>query len=116
MKAQLRDDGVAVRVVLDANASLHDGTEFWSGVVGERAGLQLSGRLTDGAITVESAKLTGRAGSLTASGDVSRAAAGAARQNPQSLRARWDLDISDLNTVSPALAGTLKASGTLAGR
>ncbi len=115
VKAQLRDDGVAVRVVLDANASLHDGTEFWSGVVGERAGLQLSGRLTDGAITVESAKLTGRAGSLTASGDVSRPRPGAARQNPQSLRARWDLDISDLKTVSPALAGTLKASGTLAG-
>ena len=115
VKAQLREDGVAVQVVLDANASLHDGTEFWSGVVGERAGLQLSGRLTDGAITVESVKLTGRAGSLTASGDVSRPRPGAARQNPQSLRARWDLDISDLKTVSPALAGTLKASGTLAG-
>jgi translocation and assembly module TamB len=115
LKARLQDDGSATHVILDASAALRPGTEIWSGVVGDRATLQLSGALTDRAITLESLKFTGRAASLTAGGELSRPAPGGAGRSLQSLRARWALDVSDLKTVSPALAGTLKASGTLAG-
>jgi translocation and assembly module TamB len=115
LKARLQDDGSATHVILDASAALRPGTEIWSGVVGDRATLQLSGALTDRAITLENLKFTGRAASLTAGGELSRPAPGGAGRSLQSLRARWALDVSDLKAVSPALAGTLKASGTLAG-
>jgi translocation and assembly module TamB len=115
LKARLQEDGSATHVILDASAALRPGTEIWSGVVGDRATLQLSGALTDRAITLENLKLTGRAASLTAGAELSRPAPGGAGKSLQSLRARWTLNLSDLKAVSPALAGTLKASGTLAG-
>jgi translocation and assembly module TamB len=115
LKARLQEDGSATHVILDASAALRPGTEIWSGVVGDRATLQLSGALTDRAISLENLKFTGRAASLTAAGEVSRPAPGGAGRSLQSLRARWTLNVSDLKAVSPALAGTLKASGTLAG-
>jgi translocation and assembly module TamB len=115
IKAQLQNDGTATHAVLDASAALRPGTEIWSGVVGDRATLQLSGTMTERAITLEHLKFTGRAASLTAGAEVSRPVPGAAKPSPQSLRMRWDVNVSDLNTLSPALAGTLKASGTLAG-
>jgi translocation and assembly module TamB len=115
IKAQLQEDGTATHGVLDASAALRPGTEIWSGVVGDRATLQFSGVMTDRAITIQNLKFTGRAASLTAGGEVSRPASGAVRPSPQSLRVRWDANVSDLHTLSSALAGTLNASGTLAG-
>ncbi len=115
LEASLQEEGGATHVILDASAALRPGTELWSGVVGDRVTLQLSGAMTDRAITVENLKLTGRAASLTAGAEVSRPAPGGAGRSVQSLRARWALNVSDLKAVSSALAGTLKASGTLAG-
>ncbi len=115
VKARLREDGTAVRLTLEAGAALRAGTEVWSGAVGESPTLQLAGALTGSAITLESMKFTGRAASLSASGDLSRAPPGNAKPAPQSLRARFELVVSDLKAVSPALAGTLKGSGTLSG-
>ncbi len=115
VKARLREDGREAHMTLDADAALNPGSEIWSAVVGDRAGLQMSGSVTDKAITLENLKFTGRAGSLTASGEISRPRPGAAKRNPRTLSARWDLSISDLKTLSPAFAGTLKASGTLGG-
>jgi len=111
LKAQLQDDGAATHLTLDANAALRAGTEVWSGAVGERAALQLSGTLTQRSMTLDNMKFSGRAVSLTASGNVSRAAAG----QDSILHARWNLDASDLKAVSPVLAGTLKASGSMDG-
>ena len=105
VKAQLQGDGAAVHLTLDANAALRAGTEFWSGAVGNNAALQLSGTLTDRAITVENMKFSGRAVSLTASGNIQNSI----------LHARWDLNAADLKAVSPALAGTLNASGAMDG-
>jgi translocation and assembly module TamB len=109
-KAQLRQDGEKIALTLDANAALDVGKEAWSVAVGNRATLQLSGTLTDRAITLASARFAGRALSVIASGDLSRPPAGAA-----SLGARWELNVSDLKTLSPAIAGTLQASGSLQG-
>ncbi|MEP6885753.1 MAG: translocation/assembly module TamB domain-containing protein [Gammaproteobacteria bacterium] len=120
VKAQLRNDGERTALTLSASAALGVGKEFWSVAVGNRAALQLSGALTGRAIVLESMKFTGRALSLSASGEISRPAAPrqariAPAQNAQTLGARWDLTISDLKTLSPPLAGTLKASGALHG-
>jgi translocation and assembly module TamB len=115
VKAQLLRDAAATRVTLDASAALRVGTEIWSGVVGDSATLQLSGALTDRSITLESMKFTGRAATLTASGEISRSVPGPRGPSPSMLHASWDLDVRDLKSLSPALAGTLKASGTTDG-
>jgi translocation and assembly module TamB len=121
LKGQVRGDGTAVHVTLDANSVLSVGDEVWSGAVGERAALQLSGTVTDDAITLESMKFTGRALSVNANGDLSRPAPGGASRSgapdpsPASLRARWDFNVADLKTISPLLAGTLKGSGSING-
>ena len=111
VKAQLKDDGSATQLTLDANAALRVGTEIWSGAVGENPALQLSGTLTERAITLENMKFSGRALSLTAGGNMTRAPAG----QDSILHARWDLNAADLKALSPALAGTLKASGAMDG-
>lgn len=107
VKAQLRDDDGALHVTVDANATLRGGAEIWSGAVGNGATLQLSGVLTDKAVTLENLKFAGRAVSLTARGGLSR--------NPSILHVRWELGATDLRAVAPALAGVLEASGTLDG-
>ena len=115
VKAQLLHDAAATHVTLDASAALRVGTEIWSGVVGDSATLQLSGALTDRRITLESMTFTGRAATLTANGEVSRPVPGPRGPSPSILRGSWDLDVRDLKSLSPALAGTLKASGTADG-
>ncbi|MGB6308645.1 MAG: translocation/assembly module TamB domain-containing protein [Steroidobacteraceae bacterium] len=113
VKVRLQEQGVATRMNLDANAALSAGPEIWSGVVGDKASLQLSGVLTDRVVTLESMKFAGRAASLSASGELARVPPG--KPGAPSLRGRWDLNVSDLKAVSPLLAGNFKASGTLAG-
>jgi len=113
VKAQLRSDSAATHLTLDANATLRAGKEIWSGLVGTSANMQLSGTLTGRAVTLESLKFTGQSVSLTASGEVSLPEPGSA--NPQALRARWELNVPDLKPLSPSLAGTARASGSLNG-
>jgi translocation and assembly module TamB len=115
VNAQLRHDAAATHLSLDASAALGVGTEIWSGAVGDHASLQLAGALSDRTVTLESMKFTGRAATLSASGDVSRPVPGPRGSSPASLRARWDLVVQDLKALSPALAGTLEGSGTLQG-
>jgi translocation and assembly module TamB len=115
VKAQLRNDSAATHLILDASSALRVGNEIWSGAVGDGATLQLSGALTQRAITLENMKFTGRAVSLTASGEISRSASVSRSPAPSLLHARWGLDVRDLKTLSPAVAGTFEASGTMDG-
>jgi translocation and assembly module TamB len=115
VKAELRLDPAATHLTLDASAALRVGTEIWSGAVGDSAALQLSGALTDRAITLENMKFTGRAASFSASGEVSRPAPGSRSPSPSILHSRWNLNVRDLKALSPTLAGTLEASGTADG-
>jgi translocation and assembly module TamB len=115
IQAQLHDDAKATHVTLDASAALRVGAEIWSGAVGDRATLQLSGTLTDRSIALESMKFTGHAASLAASGEVSRPPTVPGSQAPRALRAQWDLNVWDLKSLSPAVAGTLRASGSMNG-
>ncbi len=115
VRAQVKGDGQSTRVALDASAALTPGTAAWAALVGDRATLKLTGALTEKSLELQSARFAGRAVSLTAGGSASRPAAGARGPVPSTLRMRWDLGVSDLRTLSPALAGTATASGTLDG-
>jgi translocation and assembly module TamB len=115
VNAELREGDDTSYVTLDATSNIAVGTELWSNAVGNRPALHLSGSLTDRAITLENAKFTGRALSLTASGGMSRPAPDSHGNSPSILHVRWDANVQDLASLSAALAGTLKASGTLDG-
>ncbi len=105
LNAQLDGYPAAPRVKLDAAAALEPGLQFWAAAVGERARLKLSATLKDEVLTVDSMKFSGHAVSGTASGTLGR----------RSVKGRWDMDVSDLGTLSSILAGTLKASGSIDG-
>jgi translocation and assembly module TamB len=101
---------------LDADVGLTGGTALWIAAVGPRLRLQLSGSLSNDAITLQSLHMDGRAMTLAASGravrtDGTSSAAGFVK----TLQSRWQLDISDLGALSSDLAGNLKASGRLSG-
>jgi translocation and assembly module TamB len=115
LRAQLRNSAESTHLSLDASAALKVGTEFWSDAVGVRPTLQLTSTMTERAISLESLKFTGRTAVLTGSGKVSRAPPDSRNRTPATLRADWALDVLDLKSLSPALAGSLKASGSLEG-
>lgn len=108
IKARLRKDGDTLRADVGASAALGAGRQFWAAAVGNRPTLQFAGALTGKAVVIESLKFAGRAASVSASGEISR-------HGTPAVRARWDFNAADLGALSPALAGTLKASGTLDG-
>jgi translocation and assembly module TamB len=109
IKAHVKRDATSTSLTADVNANIDGGTAVWAGTVrGGPARLQLAAELTDKKITIERIQLTGRAISLLAKGT-------AARTDTQDLDARLDLSLSDLASLSPALAGTLKLSGKLKG-
>jgi translocation and assembly module TamB len=97
----------SARISLNANADFQSATQGWPDMLGRHASARLTGTLASNAITLESLKVSGRAVNATASGTMSV---------PQrNLRARWDVNIDDLSTLSSVLAGTLSASGSLQG-
>ena len=115
IKGDLRLEPAATHLTLDAKTALRVGTEVWSEAVGDSPTVQLSGALTGGTIAVESMKLTGRAASLAASGEILRPAPDARSPSPSVLHTRWNLEVRDLKALSPTLAGTLEASGKMDG-
>jgi translocation and assembly module TamB len=105
VNAQLDGYPAAPHVKLGAIASLAPGEQIWSSAVGDRARLQLSGTLKGHSFAVEDLKFLGSAVSLSANGAIS----------DQGIKSRWSFEFSDLGAVSPILAGTLTASGSLDG-
>ena len=91
--------------VADARAALEPGKQFWAAAVGRQPTLQVEGNYRDQTLEIASAKLSGKA--LTLSGEGTLAG--------QQLKARWSLAIAELNTLSSAVAGTAQASGSLNG-
>jgi translocation and assembly module TamB len=115
IKAQVEIEADTTRLSLTAAAALGAGNEVWSGVVGDRANLELSGELTERAIVLHALKFTGRALSVSANGEVSRPEAGSQAPGPPAVHANWDMTATDLSLLSPSLAGTLKANGKVEG-
>jgi len=109
IRAQIKRTDTATRFSATAESRLDGGAAAWAGLFrGGPVRLETTGELTEGAISVDRVQLTGRALSLTAN-------ATAARTEAQELKARLDLSLPDLTRVSPALAGTLKLSGSVRG-
>ena len=105
INAQLSGYPATTRIKLDANATFTPGTQVWAAAVGDRARLEFSGAFKDDSLTIDSAKLSGRAIVLSANGSIgSRAVDG-----------RWELSLPDLSIVSTVLAGNLKGAGSVQG-
>jgi translocation and assembly module TamB len=103
--AQLDGYPAAPHISLDATAALRSGTGIWRDAVGDTAKLKLSATFVDQVLSVADLKLSGRAFAASADGVFGRG----------NLTGHWNLDVSDLHAVSPTIAGTLKASGSLNG-
>jgi translocation and assembly module TamB len=109
LKAHVTHDAKATHLTADVNANLDGGAAAWAGLVrGSETRLQLAGALTDTKINVDKLQLNGRAITLAANGSVARSAT-------RDLDLRLDVGLPDLTRISPAVSGTLKASGKLSG-
>jgi translocation and assembly module TamB len=107
VQAQVDYAGAHARLSVNASADFKSATAGWPEMLGRHASAQLTGTVDGDAIALQSFKVSGRAVSASASGTMSLP-----RRN---LRAQWDLTIDDLASLSPALAGTFSASGSLQG-
>jgi translocation and assembly module TamB len=105
INARLEGYPPATHIKLDASAALIPGMQIWAAAVGDRARLEFSGAFKDEALSIENLKFTGRTLALGANGSVSARA----------IKGQWDVALLDLSAFSPALAGTLKGSGSAAG-
>ena len=115
LSAHLQNENSKTLISIDSHAALVAGTEFWSGAVGDRPTLQVTGTIREGSVTVDGLRFTGRAASLTGSGELSGILSDANPLAPATVRAKWALDISQLGSLYSALTGTLKASGSFDG-
>ena len=91
---------------LAADVSLKPIADSWQQLLGERARLDLAGSIANQQISLDTLKIGGRALSASANGSYAKG----------SIKARWDLELSELTALSAALAGKLRAQGTLEGR
>jgi len=99
-----------IEVDLDGAAALEAAPAAWD-LLGKEPKLHLAGRYEDAAISVAELRVSGRALQLTASGSATRSSTGALAD----LQTKWSVDLADLATLSPALAGDLHAAGQLHG-
>jgi translocation and assembly module TamB len=101
-------------LALDAQATLAPGGQTFSTLLGEHPSLKLQGSLGAAAVSIDSAKFSGGALQMEASG-TARPGTAAAPQAAQTLHFKWSAQIADLTALSPALRGMLHASGQLDG-
>jgi translocation and assembly module TamB len=99
-------EGLA-QVSLSADANLEAGAQSVINMLGRRVTVQLAGTWSPDAIAVDKFNIAGGALTAAASGNFALA--------KRNLRAKWDLSVNDLATLSPLLAGTLSASGSAQG-
>jgi len=105
-----RGRGGGIEFDLDGATTLDAAPASWD-VLGKEPKLHLAGRYADAAISVDELHVSGRALQFAASGSATRSATGALAD----LQTRWTLDLADLATLSPELAGDLHAAGELHG-
>jgi translocation and assembly module TamB len=119
IEAQVDFRASDIGLTLDGTAGLAGGTAPWIGLLGNRIGVKIAGAISDAAFTLQRAELHTPSLVLTASGTAARPASGSAGPTADAsvddIKARWDLHVSDLGTVSPELSGPMQASGTLEG-
>ena len=102
LKAHLARYGSAVRISASAVTQLKLGGLGWGGLVGERPTLDVSGSISGSSVDIGTAKINGHALALSANGSYTL--------SEPALRARFELNISDLKSISDALAGTARST------
>ena len=124
-RVDFRDSDIGL--TLDATAGLSGGRASWIGILGNRAVLNVAGKISDSTFTLDRAVINARSIVLTASGTAARptssgggaasakSALAAADAYVRDIKARWDLRVADLGILRPELAGSMQASGSLNG-
>ncbi|HTV53062.1 MAG TPA: translocation/assembly module TamB domain-containing protein [Steroidobacteraceae bacterium] len=111
-EGNLAQEKDAVRLGVDARIDLTGSNEMLDRVLGP-ARLSLAAQLQPQQLLIERLQINGRTATLSADGSAQRAAPGAWRL--QTLRARYDLQLRDLSSISATLAGNLRVSGEASG-
>ena len=114
LKGTLKQSSATTRLDLDANTELAGGATLIAGMLAGGSRLQLVATLTDRNVEVERLVLNGRALSVSASGVAERGTTSTAPA-VQSLRARYEANLTNLTVLSPTLAGTVKLKGDVDG-
>jgi translocation and assembly module TamB len=99
-------DGTA-KINLTADGELKSNGQSVINMLGPRTSVQLAGTVSHDQIAVDKFKVSGGALSAGASGSFALV--------KREVRAKWELSVNDLATLSSALAGTLSASGSAQG-
>jgi translocation and assembly module TamB len=114
IKGTLKQSSATTRLDLDGNTELAQGATLLTSMLAGASHLQLAATFTERAIDVERLTLDGRVLTVSASGSAERGAT-TATGSVQSLRARYEASVANLAALSPALEGTLKLNGQVAG-
>ncbi|HEY0767084.1 MAG TPA: translocation/assembly module TamB domain-containing protein [Steroidobacteraceae bacterium] len=114
LKATVKQSSARTHLDVDADTQLADGTTLLAKVLGGASRLQLAATLTDRTVDVERLRLNGRTLSVSASGNGQRGTTSAAPA-VQSLRARYEVSVSNVTVLSAALAGTVRLNGQIDG-
>jgi translocation and assembly module TamB len=109
-----QSSSTAVRIELDGGTELAKGASALASMLAGPARLQLVATATPERIAIERATLAGHALSVSLSGSGERGDTTAAPAL-RSLRARYSFSITNAAVLSPALSGTLKLDGEIAG-
>src|SRR5262249_33549090 len=109
LQAQATHSTSSTHVDATVDTHLDGGSAAWAGLLrGGLTHLQMAAELTDKQISVEKMQL--QAPALTVA-----AKATAARTGAEEVKARFEVGLSNLKRVSPALAGTLNLQGIVEG-
>jgi translocation and assembly module TamB len=114
LKGTLKQNSGTTHLDLDANTELADEATLLTSLLAGPSHLQLSAALTERNLDVERLTLNGRTLSVSASGSAERGARDAAHAM-QSLRARYEVSVTNLAVLSPTLGGILKMNGQASG-
>ena len=114
LRGTLKQSSAATRLELDANSELANGASLVNGLLAGTSRLQLAATLTARTVELERLSLNGRTLTVSANGSAERGTA-AAGPAVQSLRARYDVNISNTAVLAPTVAGTAKLSGQING-
>lgn len=114
LKGTLKQSSATTRLDLDANTELAGGATLLSGMLAGATRLRLAATLTDRTVELQRLMLKGRALSVSASGIAQRGVTSTAPV-VQSLRARYEVNLTNLAVLSPTLAGDLKLNGEVDG-
>jgi translocation and assembly module TamB len=107
--------GRRTRLALAADLHLRGGKAVWVAPLLGPARLEVAATVDDRSFELDRLRLTAPSLILSASGRQLRPPSGAPSSTPGQVEARWELALSNLARVSPALSGSLKAEGRVAG-